>query len=93
VGLGGRRLRRPRRRLQRRGARRGGGRELLEPLYGFRSLEAFKATFSPRHVALHLVFRDEAALPRISLALTEAHLPDASTADLVRAGFGAVAGD
>jgi hypothetical protein len=39
-----------------------------------------------------MVFRDEAALPRISLALTEAYLPDASTADLAKAGVGALRG-
>jgi hypothetical protein len=41
---------------------------------------------------MFLVFRDEAALPRISLALTEAYLPDASTADLARAGLDALRG-
>lgn len=61
--------------------------ELLEPLYGFRSLDSFKAKFQPRHVPLYMVFRDEAALPRISLALTEAYLPDARTADLAKAGL------
>jgi lysylphosphatidylglycerol synthetase-like protein (DUF2156 family) len=66
--------------------------EMLEPLYGFRSLDAFKAKFLPRHVPLYMVFRDEAALPRISLALTEAYLPDASTADLAKAGLGALRG-
>jgi lysylphosphatidylglycerol synthetase-like protein (DUF2156 family) len=66
--------------------------ELLEPLYGFRSLDAFKAKFQPRHVPMYMVFRDEAALPRISLALTEAYLPDASTADLAKAGIGALIG-
>jgi lysylphosphatidylglycerol synthetase-like protein (DUF2156 family) len=65
---------------------------LLEPLYGFRSLDAFKAKFQPRHVPLFMVFRDEAALPRISLALTEAYLPDASAAELAKAGLGAVRG-
>jgi lysylphosphatidylglycerol synthetase-like protein (DUF2156 family) len=64
--------------------------EMLEPLYGFRSLDSFKAKFQPRHVPLFMVFRDEAALPRISLALTEAYLPDASTADLARAGLDAL---
>ena len=59
---------------------------MLEPLYGFRSLDAFKAKFQPRHVPMFMVFRDEAALPRISLALTEAYLPDATTADLAKAG-------
>ena len=65
---------------------------MLEPLYGFRSLDAFKAKFQPRHVPMFMVFRDEAALPRISLALTEAYLPDASTADLARAGLDALRG-
>lgn len=60
---------------------------MLEPLYGFRSLDAFKAKFQPRHVPMYMVFRDEAALPRISLALTEAYLPDATTADLAKAGL------
>jgi lysylphosphatidylglycerol synthetase-like protein (DUF2156 family) len=67
--------------------------ELLEPLYGFRSLDAFKARFQPRHVPLFMVFRDEAALPRISLALTQAYLPDASSADLAKAGLGALRGE
>jgi lysylphosphatidylglycerol synthetase-like protein (DUF2156 family) len=66
--------------------------EMLEPLHGFRSLDAFKAKFQPRHVPWFMVFRDEAALPRISLALTEAYLPDASTADLAKAGLGAMRG-
>jgi phosphatidylglycerol lysyltransferase len=65
---------------------------ILEPLYGFRSLDAFKAKFQPRHVPMFMVFRDEAALPRISLALTEAYLPDASTADLAMAGLDALRG-
>jgi len=56
----------------------------LEPLYGFRSLHAFKAKFQPRYSPLHLIFRDEADLPRIGLALTRAYLPDASARELVR---------
>jgi lysylphosphatidylglycerol synthetase-like protein (DUF2156 family) len=60
--------------------------EALEPLYGFRSLESFKQKFSPRGVPLHLVFRDEAALPRIGLALTSAYLPGASMRELALAG-------
>jgi lysylphosphatidylglycerol synthetase-like protein (DUF2156 family) len=63
---------------------------MLEPLYGFRSLDTFEAKFQPRHVPLFMVFRDEAALPRISLALTEDYLPDASAADLAKAGRDAV---
>ncbi|GAA5024629.1 DUF2156 domain-containing protein [Terrabacter aeriphilus] len=61
--------------------------EAMEPLYGFRSLESFKQKFRPRHEPVHLVFTDEAALPRIGLALTSAYLPDASLRDLARAGL------
>jgi lysylphosphatidylglycerol synthetase-like protein (DUF2156 family) len=61
--------------------------EALEPLYGFRSLESFKQKFSPRNEPVHLVFPDEAALPRIGLALTSAYLPGASMRDLAMAGL------
>ena len=61
--------------------------EALEPLYGFRSLESFKQKFSPRNEPVHLVFTDEAALPRIGLALTSAYLPGASMRDLAMAGL------
>ena len=47
------------------------------------------AKFKPRHVPMVLVFGDEAALPRISLALTEAYLPDASMTDIAKAGLSA----
>ena len=36
---------------------------------------------------MFMVFRDEAALRRISLALTAAYLPDASMTDIARAGL------
>ncbi len=55
----------------------------LEPYYGFRSLQAFKSKFQPRYEPLYLVFPDEAALPRIGLALSRAYLPDAGMRDLV----------
>jgi phosphatidylglycerol lysyltransferase len=61
----------------------------LEPLYGFRSLHAFKAKFSPRYEPIHLAFRDEADLPRIGVALTKAYLPDATPRQLLAAGFSA----
>ena len=61
--------------------------EQMEPLYGFRSLDSFKAKFSPRHEPLFLVYREEAALPRIGIALTRAYLPDASLFDLASAGL------
>ncbi|WP_242616323.1 bifunctional lysylphosphatidylglycerol flippase/synthetase MprF [Microterricola gilva] len=56
----------------------------LEPLYGFHSLHQFKAKFNPRPEPLYLLYRDEADLPRIGIALTKAYLPDASLRDLVR---------
>jgi len=55
----------------------------LEPYYGFRSLLAFKAKFQPRFEPLFLVFPDEAALPRIGLALSRAYLPEAGFRDFV----------
>jgi len=61
--------------------------EAMEPLYGFRSLDSFKQKFRPRHEPVYLVFADEAALPRIGLALTSAYLPGASLRDLARAGL------
>jgi len=55
----------------------------LEPHYGFRSLHAFKAKFQPRLDPLYLVFPDEAALPRIGMALSRAYLPEAGVRDLL----------
>jgi hypothetical protein len=47
---------------------------VLEPLYGFASLHAFKAKFSPRCEALHLTYRSLAELPRIGAAVLVAYL-------------------
>jgi phosphatidylglycerol lysyltransferase len=58
----------------------------LEPLYGFRSLHAFKTKFAPRYDPMYLLYRDEADLPRIGVALTRAYLPDTPLLDLVRMG-------
>ena len=58
----------------------------LEPLYGFRSLHAFKTKFAPRYEPMYLVFRDEADLPRVGLGLTRAYLPDTPLRELVRPG-------
>lgn len=57
--------------------------ELIEPLYGFRSLHRFKQKFNPRSEPLYLLYRDEGDLPRIALALTRAYLPDATLRDLI----------
>jgi lysylphosphatidylglycerol synthetase-like protein (DUF2156 family) len=53
----------------------------LEPYYGFRSLHQFKAKFKPRNEPMYMTFPDEAALPRLGLALTHAYLPDAKLRD------------
>ncbi len=54
----------------------------LEPFYGFRSLHAFKAKFSPRLEPLYLVYPVDVALPRIMVALARAYLPEARLRDL-----------
>lgn len=58
--------------------------EALEPLYGFRSLHAFKTKFKPRYAPMFLAYRDEADLPRIGLALTRAYLPDTPVLELLK---------
>nr|WP_254704689.1 DUF2156 domain-containing protein [Rhodococcus pyridinivorans] len=50
----------------------------LEPVYGFRSLLAFKAKFQPRYRPLYMVFPDPAALPTIGIAVGRAYLPHMS---------------
>jgi phosphatidylglycerol lysyltransferase len=50
----------------------------LEPVYGFRSLLAFKGKFHPLYVPLYMAYPDSAALPGIANALTRAYLPDLS---------------
>jgi len=60
---------------------------VLEPLYGFQSLHAFKQKFNPRYETMSLAFRDEADLPRIALALTRAYLPNSSLLQIARMGL------
>ena len=50
----------------------------LEPVYGFRSLLAFKAKFQPRYRPLYIAFPDPAALPAIGIAVGRAYLPHMS---------------
>lgn len=50
----------------------------LEPVYGFRSLLAFKEKFQPRHRPVYMVFPDTAALPAIGVAVGRAYLPHLS---------------
>ncbi len=59
----------------------------LEPVYGFRSLLAFKAKFQPDFRPLYLTYPDTTALPAIGTAIARAYLPDldaAATVTLVR---------
>lgn len=61
--------------------------DLLEPVYGFRSLAAFKQRFRPQHRTLFILYQDPLTLPLIGRALAEAYLPDWSlrhTARLLR---------
>jgi phosphatidylglycerol lysyltransferase len=60
----------------------------MEPVYGFRSLLAFKAKFQPHYRALWLIYPSTADLPRIARAVSGAYLPHMSfgqTARLARA--------
>jgi phosphatidylglycerol lysyltransferase len=50
----------------------------LEPVYGFRSLLAFKLKFQPVCRPLYLMYPDPAALPAIGFAVTRAYLPELS---------------
>ncbi len=59
----------------------------LEPVYGFRSLLAFKAKFQPDFRPLYLTYPDPTALPAIGTSIARAYLPDldaATTVTLVR---------
>ncbi len=65
---------------------------LVEPVYGFRSLLAFKAKFQPQHRPLWLVYPDTGALPRIARAVSRAYLPHLSPVQGVRLGRALLAG-
>lgn len=58
---------------------------LLEPVYGFRSLHAFKQKFAPRRRALIMAYPDDLALPQIALAIGDAYLPGLRLSDAGRA--------
>ncbi|MFD9705593.1 rhomboid family intramembrane serine protease [Lentzea sp. NPDC059081] len=49
--------------------------QVLEPVYGFRSLFAFKAKFQPKYRPMFMAYPDSAALPRIANAVRRAYLP------------------
>ncbi|MCU1414288.1 MAG: Lysyl-tRNA synthetase [Microbacteriaceae bacterium] len=56
----------------------------LEPVYGFRSLFAFKRKFEPELRPLSMSFPDPLALPAVGIALGRAYLPDLSVRQSVR---------
>lgn len=66
--------------------------DVLEPVYGFRSLHRFKEKFHPRYETLYLLYRDESDLTRIGGALTRAFLPDATLRQFAGAGLELVRG-
>jgi len=53
---------------------------LMEPLYGFASLHAFKAKFQPRREPLYLAYRSTGDLPRIGAAVLRAYLAKPASA-------------
>jgi lysylphosphatidylglycerol synthetase-like protein (DUF2156 family) len=54
--------------------------KLMEPLYGFASLHAFKAKFQPRREPLYLAYRSTGDLPRIGAAVLRAYLAKPASA-------------
>jgi lysylphosphatidylglycerol synthetase-like protein (DUF2156 family) len=48
----------------------------LEPVYGFRSLLAYKLKFQPVCRPLYMLYPAASALPAIGVAVTRAYLPD-----------------
>ncbi|GAA2798337.1 DUF2156 domain-containing protein [Kitasatospora paracochleata] len=57
---------------------------VLEPVYGFRSLLAFKAKFQPEYRPMFMVYPDPAALAAITRAIGKAYLPHMTPAQGVR---------
>ncbi|KOV80796.1 bifunctional lysylphosphatidylglycerol flippase/synthetase MprF [Nocardia sp. NRRL S-836] len=58
--------------------------QVLEPVYGFRSLFAFKAKFQPVYRPMFMAYPDSAALPRIANAVSRAYLPHLNARQGVR---------
>ena len=57
----------------------------MEPVYGFRSLLAYKKKFQVRFVPLYLAIPDIAQAPSVGLAIARAYLPGMSAASAVSA--------
>jgi lysylphosphatidylglycerol synthetase-like protein (DUF2156 family) len=56
----------------------------LEPVYGFRSLLAFKSKFQPEYEPMYMTFADPGALPSIGNAIGRAYLPEVSFGQSVK---------
>lgn len=56
---------------------------VLEPVYGFHSLLAFKRKFQPEFQSLFMAYPDQVALPVIGVALARAYLPDLSVREVL----------
>ncbi|WP_051944516.1 bifunctional lysylphosphatidylglycerol flippase/synthetase MprF [Streptacidiphilus rugosus] len=56
----------------------------LEPVYGFRSLLAFKAKFQPEYLPLYMAYPDPAQLPAIGSAIGKAYLPHTTPSQMLR---------
>ncbi len=57
---------------------------ILEPVYRFRSLLAFKAKFDPAYRPLLMAYPDPAALPMVTNAVLRAYVPHLGSAQLAR---------
>ncbi|MEY9894915.1 phosphatidylglycerol lysyltransferase [Catenulispora sp. MAP5-51] len=57
---------------------------VLEPVYGFRSLLAFKAKFQPQYRPLYIAYPDPVALPAITNAIGRAYLPRTTPGQMLR---------
>ena len=55
----------------------------LEPLYGFRTLAAFKHKFHPEYQPWLLCYRDELSLPAIGVALGRCYVPQLHVTGMV----------
>jgi len=64
----------------------------MEPVYGFRSLLAFKAKFQPHYRPLWLVYPSAADLPRIARAISAAYLPHVTMGQATRLARAVFAG-
>lgn len=56
----------------------------LEPVYGFRSLFAFKRKFQPQLYRLSMAYPDPLALPAIGVALARAYVPSLSVGQSIQ---------